>query len=49
MTPESIAARFDVPGQVVTVLNIETGNVNDTITVGGVRMSDRSRMPESER
>jgi Ser/Thr protein kinase RdoA (MazF antagonist) len=33
MTPESIAAEFDVPGQVVTVLNIETGNVNDTYRV----------------
>ncbi len=33
MTPESIAAEFKVPGQVVTVLNIETGNVNDTYRV----------------
>ncbi|OUW17240.1 MAG: hypothetical protein CBD18_05135 [Opitutales bacterium TMED158] len=33
MTPESIAANFDVPGQVVTVLNIDTGNVNDTYRV----------------
>jgi hypothetical protein len=33
MTPESIAAEFQVPGQVVTVLNIETGNVNDTYRV----------------
>ena len=33
MTPESIAAEFDVPGQVVTVLSIETGNVNDTYRV----------------
>ena len=33
MTPESIAAEFDVPGQVVTVLSIDTGNVNDTYRV----------------
>lgn len=33
MTPESIAAKFEVPGQVVTVLSIETGNVNDTYRV----------------
>jgi hypothetical protein len=33
MTPESIAAEFDLPGQVVTVLSIETGNVNDTYRV----------------
>jgi Ser/Thr protein kinase RdoA (MazF antagonist) len=33
MTPESIAAEFQVPGQVVTVLSIETGNVNDTYRV----------------
>jgi len=33
MTPESIAAEFEVPGQVVTVLSIETGNVNDTYRV----------------
>jgi Ser/Thr protein kinase RdoA (MazF antagonist) len=33
MTPESIAAHFDVPGQVVTVLSIDTGNVNDTYRV----------------
>ena len=33
MTPESIAAEFDVHGQVVTVLNIDTGNVNDTYRV----------------
>jgi len=33
MTPESIAAEFEVPGQVVTVLSIDTGNVNDTYRV----------------
>ena len=33
MTPEAIAAHFDVPGQVVTVLDIDTGNVNDTYRV----------------
>ncbi len=33
MTPESIAAEFEVTGQVVTVLNIDTGNVNDTYRV----------------
>jgi Ser/Thr protein kinase RdoA (MazF antagonist) len=33
MTPESIAAEFQVPGQVVTVLSIDTGNVNDTYRV----------------
>ncbi|MBH54706.1 MAG: aminoglycoside phosphotransferase [Opitutaceae bacterium] len=33
MLPESIAAEFDVPGQVVTVLSIDTGNVNDTYQV----------------
>lgn len=33
MTPESIAAEFEVPGQVVTVLTIDTGNVNDTFRV----------------
>ena len=33
MTPESIAAEFDVPGQVVTVLSIDTGNVNDSYWV----------------
>ena len=33
MSPESIAAEFEVPGQVVTVLSIDTGNVNDTYRV----------------
>jgi hypothetical protein len=33
MTPESIAAEFEVPGQVVIVLTIDTGNVNDTFRV----------------
>lgn len=33
MTPEAIAAKFEVPGQVVTVLDIDTGNVNDTYRV----------------
>lgn len=33
MRPETIAAQFHVPGQVVTVLAIETGNVNDTYRV----------------
>ncbi len=33
MTPETIAAKFEVPGQVVTVLIIDTGNVNDTYRV----------------
>ncbi len=33
MTLESIASKFDAPGQVVTVLNIDTGNINDTYRV----------------
>ncbi len=33
MNPESIAAQFNAPGQVVTVMNIDTGNVNDTYRV----------------
>lgn len=33
MIPESIAAEFDVPGQLVIVLSITTGNVNDTYRV----------------
>ncbi len=33
MNPETIASHFDAPGQVVTVLNIDTGNVNDTFRV----------------
>lgn len=33
MTPETIAAKFEAPGQVVTVLDINTGNVNDTYRV----------------
>lgn len=33
MTPEIIAAEFDVPGRVVALLSIDTGNVNDTYRV----------------
>ena len=33
MTPEIIAAEFDVPGRVVALLSITTGNVNDTYRV----------------
>ena len=33
MNPEAIASHFNAPGQVVTVLNIDTGNVNDTYRV----------------
>lgn len=33
MTPETIAAEFDVPGRVVALLSIDTGNVNDTYRV----------------
>ena len=33
INPETIASHFDAPGQVVTVLNIDTGNVNDTFRV----------------
>ncbi len=33
MTPETIAAEFEVPGRVVTLLSIDTGNVNDTYRV----------------
>ena len=33
MTPETIAAEFDVPGRVVALLFIDTGNVNDTYRV----------------
>jgi len=33
MNPEAIASHFIAPGQVVTVLNIDSGNVNDTYRV----------------
>ena len=33
MNPEAIASHFNTPGQVVAVLNIDTGNVNDTYRV----------------
>ncbi len=33
MSAESIAAEFDVPGQIVTLRSIDSGNVNDTYRV----------------
>ncbi len=33
MSAESVAAEFDVPGRIVSLISIETGNVNDTYRV----------------
>ncbi|MFV1994360.1 MAG: aminoglycoside phosphotransferase, partial [Verrucomicrobiales bacterium] len=33
MSAESIASEFEVPGRVVTLLSIDSGNVNDTFRV----------------